>query len=58
MKAGLLLNRIWAYYDDFRLVKEECCADERNTYSVCSNEFLEIGFIWTEENGLFEANCA
>ena len=51
MKAGLLVD--WIYitlltkifneylhefnYDDFRLVKEECCADEVNTYLVCSN---------------------
>ena len=42
-------------YDDFRLVKEECCADEGNTYWVCSNEFFEPASILTEENGLFEA---
>ena len=29
-------------YDDFRLVKKECCADERNTCSVCSNDFLNL----------------
>ena len=29
-------------YDDFRLVKKECCADERNTFSVCSNDFLNL----------------
>ena len=42
-------------YDDFRLVKEECCADEGNTYWVCSNEFFELASILTEENNLFEA---
>ena len=42
-------------YDDFRLVKEECCADERNTYWVCSDECFELGSILTGENGLFEA---
>ena len=42
-------------YDDFRLVKEECCADEGNTYWVCSDECFELGSILTGENGLFEA---
>ena len=42
-------------YDDFRLVKEECCADEGNTYWVCSNEFFELASVLTEENNLFEA---
>ena len=43
-------------YDDFRLVKEKCCADERNTHWVCSNEFFELASILTLENVLFEAN--
>ena len=69
MKAGLLVNRIYITllrkilseylhefnYDDFRLVKEECCADDRNTYWVCSNRFFELAFILTKENSLFEA---
>ena len=69
MKAGLLVKLIWITllrkilseylhefnYDDFRLVKEECCADEGNTYWVFSNEFFEPASILTEENGLFEA---
>ena len=69
MKAGLLVKQIWVTLlrkilseylhefnsDDFRLVKEECCADEGNTYWVCSNEFFEPASILTEENGLFEA---
>ena len=42
-------------YDDFRLVKEECCADEGNTYWVCSDKCFELGSILTGENGLFEA---
>ena len=37
-------------------MKEECCADERNTYWVYSNEFFELASILTEENGLFQAN--
>ena len=41
---------------DLRLVKEECCTDERNTFWVCSNEFFELAAIVMEENGLFEAN--
>ena len=36
-------------------MKEECCADEGNTYWVCSNEFFELAFILKEENSLFEA---
>ena len=28
-------------YDDFGLVKKECCADDRNTYCVCFNVFFE-----------------
>ena len=44
-------------YDDFGLVKEECCADERNTYCVCSNKFYELALILTKKNGLFEADC-
>ena len=69
MKADLLVDRIYITllskifneylyefnYDDFRLVKEECCADEGNTYWVCSNEFFELASILTEENSLFEA---
>ena len=69
MKAGLLVNRIYITllrkilseylhefnYDDFRLVKEECCADDGNTYWVCSNRFFELAFILTKENSLFEA---
>ena len=43
-------------HDDLRLVKEECCSDERNTFWVCSNEFFELAAIVMEENGLFEAN--
>ena len=43
-------------HDDLRLVKEECCTDERNTFWVCSNEFFELAAIVMEENGLFEAN--
>ena len=42
--------------DDLRLVKEECCSDERNTFWVCSNEFFELAAIVMEENGLLEAN--
>ena len=69
MKAGLLVDRIYITllrkifneylhefnYDDFRLVKEECCADEGNAYWVCSNEFFKLASILTEENSLFEA---
>ena len=69
MKAGLLVYRMYIAllrktlsehlqefnYPDFRLVKEECCADEGNTYQVCSNEFFELASILKEENGLFEA---
>ena len=69
MKAGLLVDRIYITllrkifnehlhefnYDDFRLVKEQCCADEGNTYWVCSSEFFELASILTEENSLFEA---
>ena len=69
MKAGLLVDRMYITllrkilseylhefnYDDFLLVKEECCADEGNTYWVCSNEFFELAFILKEENSLFEA---
>ena len=69
MKAGLLVDRIYITllrkifnehlhefnYDDFCLVKEQCCADEGNTYWVCSNEFFELASILTEENSLFEA---
>ena len=43
-------------YDDFGLVNEECCADERNTYCVCSNKFYELALILTKKNGLFEAD--
>ena len=43
-------------HDDLRLVKEECCTDERNTFWVCSNEFFELAAIVMEKNGLFEAN--
>ena len=43
-------------YDDFRQVREECCADERNTYWVGSNEFFELASILTQENGLLEVN--
>ena len=43
-------------YGDFRIVKKECCEDERNTYWVCSNEFFELASILTEENDLFEPN--
>ena len=43
-------------HDDMRLVKEEHCSDERNTFWVCSNEFFELAAIVMEENGLFEAN--
>ena len=66
MKAGLLVD--WIYitlltkifneylhefnYDDFRLVKVECCGDEGNTYWVCSNWFFELASILTEENSL------
>ena len=42
-------------YDDFHLVKEECCADEGNTYWVCSSAFFELASILMEENNLFEA---
>ena len=69
MKAGLLVDRIYITllrkmlseylhefnYDDFRLLKEECCADGGNTYWVCSNEFFELASILMEENSLFEA---
>ena len=69
MKAGLLVDRIYITllrkifnehlhefnYDDVRLVKKQCCADEGNTYWVCSNEFFELASILTEENNLFEA---
>ena len=68
MKAGLLVNRMYIAllrktlsehlhefnYHYFRLVKEECCADEGNTYQVCSNEFFELASTLAEENGLFE----
>ena len=37
-------------------MKEECCADEGNTYWVCSNEFFELASILTEENSLFETH--
>ena len=40
----------------WRLVKEECCADERNTFWVCSNELFKLVAVVMEENGLFEAN--
>ena len=43
-------------YDDFRLVKEERCADEKNTYWVCSSEFFQLASILTEKNELFESN--
>ena len=43
-------------HDDLRLVKEECCTGERNTFWNCSNEFFELAAIVMEENGLFEAN--
>ena len=43
-------------HDDWRLLKEKCCTDERNTFWVCSNEFFELAAIVMEENGLFEAN--
>ena len=36
-------------------MKEQCCADEGNTYWVCSSEFFELASILTEENSLFEA---
>ena len=36
-------------------MKEEYCADEGNTYCVCSDQGFELGSILTEENGLFEA---
>ena len=39
-----------------RLVKEECCTDERNTFCVCSNDYFELAAIVMEENGIFEAN--
>ena len=69
MKAGLLVDRIYITllrkilseylhefnYDDFRLVQEQCCANERNTYWVCSSDFFELASILTEENSLFEA---
>ena len=69
MKAGLLVDRIYITllrkifnehlhefnYDDIRLVKEQRCADEGNTYWVCANEFFELASILTEENNLFEA---
>ena len=69
MTAGLLVDRIYITllskifnkylhefnYDDFRLVKEECCADDENTYWVCSNRAFELAFILTKENSLFEA---
>ena len=69
MKAGLLVDRIYITllrkifnehlhefkYDDVRLAKKQCCADEGNTYWVCSNEFFELASILTEENNLFEA---
>ena len=43
-------------YGDKRLVKEERCADERNTYWVCSIECFELVSILTQENSLFEEN--
>ena len=69
MKAGLLVDQIYITllrkifnkylhefnYDDFRLVKEECCANEVNTYWICFNEFFKLASILTEENNLFEA---
>ena len=69
MKAGLLVDQIYITllrkilsdylhefnYDHFRLAKEECYADDRNTYWFCSNEFFELASILTEENSLFEA---
>ena len=45
-------------HNDLRLVKEECCTGERNTFWVCSNEFFELAAIVMEENGLFEANTS
>ena len=45
-------------HDDLRLVKEECCTGERNTFWVCFNEFFELAAIVMEENGLFEANSS
>ena len=36
-------------------MKNECCADEGNTYCVCSNEVFELASILTEENSLFQA---
>ena len=76
MKAGLLVDRIYITllrkmlseylhefnYDDFRLLTEECCPDDGNTYWVCSNEFFQLASIlllflllFSEENSLFEA---
>ena len=69
MKAGLLvdpikitfLRKILSEYlhefnfDDIHLVKEECCADEGNTYCVCSNQIFGFASILIEENSLFEA---
>ena len=43
-------------HDDLRLVKEDCCSDERNIFWVCSNEFFELAAIVMEENDLLEAN--
>ena len=43
-------------YDYFSLVKEECCADEKNTYWACYNDFFELASILTEESILYEAN--
>ena len=37
-------------------MKEERCADERNTYWVCSSEFFQLASILTEKNELFESN--
>ena len=45
-------------HDDLRLVKEECCTGEGNTFWNCSNEFFELAAIVMEENGLFEANSS
>ena len=76
MKAGLLVDRIYITllrkmlseylhefnYVDFRLLTEECCPDDGNTYWVCSNEFFQLASIlllflllFSEENSLFEA---
>ena len=45
-------------HDGSRLLKEECCTDERNTFWICSNEFFELAAIVMEENGLFEASSS